>query len=141
MAGRHVRVARGLSFNFKFRLLQLQPRPASALLSRRQYRSLSVTTQRVPLLRRGALFHSGPVYLHSNSAVRPQDRDYSEEEPRTPADVAPLEPHSGVSRSSSSREAAEGENKGPEHAVVSTFDLFSIGIGPSSSHTGACLCV
>lgn len=23
----------------------------------------------------------------------------------------------------------------PEHAVISTFDLFSIGIGPSSSHT------
>lgn len=24
----------------------------------------------------------------------------------------------------------------PQHAVVSTFDLLSIGIGPSSSHTG-----
>lgn len=23
----------------------------------------------------------------------------------------------------------------PEHAVISTFDLFSIGVGPSSSHT------
>ncbi|KAG7093857.1 hypothetical protein E1B28_007495 [Marasmius oreades] len=26
-------------------------------------------------------------------------------------------------------------NQTPEHAVISTFDLFSIGVGPSSSHT------
>lgn len=28
-----------------------------------------------------------------------------------------------------------GERHLPEHAVISTFDLFSIGVGPSSSHT------
>lgn len=40
------------------------------------------------------------------------------------------------------QQAADGEEKdstysenGLEHAVISTFDLFSIGIGPSSSHT------
>ncbi|KDR67938.1 hypothetical protein GALMADRAFT_257429 [Galerina marginata CBS 339.88] len=27
------------------------------------------------------------------------------------------------------------ERQLPEHAVISTFDLFSIGVGPSSSHT------
>jgi hypothetical protein len=36
--------------------------------------------------------------------------------------------------------ASSSENPAPEessdhHAVVSTFDLFSIGVGPSSSHT------
>ena len=29
---------------------------------------------------------------------------------------------------------AEGRTR-PEHAVISTFDLFSVGVGPSSSHT------
>ena len=36
-------------------------------------------------------------------------------------------------------DAADGkqsqENERPEHAVISTFDLFSVGVGPSSSHT------
>ncbi|KAH8832579.1 serine dehydratase alpha chain-domain-containing protein [Flagelloscypha sp. PMI_526] len=36
--------------------------------------------------------------------------------------------------SSSPDSANEGIPK-PEHAVISTFDLFSIGVGPSSSHT------
>ncbi|KAI0060920.1 L-serine ammonia-lyase [Artomyces pyxidatus] len=31
--------------------------------------------------------------------------------------------------------SAEAELQKPEHAVISTFDLFSIGVGPSSSHT------
>lgn len=42
------------------------------------------------------------------------------------------------STSSSSPSSSEGEGPIPsstEHAVISTFDLFSIGIGPSSSHT------
>ncbi|KAF8623930.1 hypothetical protein AX17_007258 [Amanita inopinata Kibby_2008] len=43
-------------------------------------------------------------------------------------------------RSSSSSVHEQSTNaspgiQGPEHAVISTFDLFSIGVGPSSSHT------
>jgi len=47
----------------------------------------------------------------------------------------------GLSPSPDTREADGSEStlKGgpekPEHAVISTFDLFSIGVGPSSSHT------
>jgi Serine dehydratase beta chain len=40
------------------------------------------------------------------------------------------------SESDADADVQTSESKGPEHAVVSTFDLFSIGIGPSSSHTG-----
>lgn len=32
-------------------------------------------------------------------------------------------------------EVADSAGVKPEHAVISTFDLFSIGVGPSSSHT------
>ncbi|KAI8880427.1 L-serine ammonia-lyase [Backusella circina FSU 941] len=40
-----------------------------------------------------------------------------------------------MSSSSSAEELKEPEAQGDHHAVVSTFDLFSIGVGPSSSHT------
>ncbi|TFK51687.1 L-serine ammonia-lyase [Heliocybe sulcata] len=33
------------------------------------------------------------------------------------------------------REEVDAVPPGPQHAVISTFDLFSIGVGPSSSHT------
>ncbi|TFY72303.1 hypothetical protein EVG20_g708 [Dentipellis fragilis] len=33
------------------------------------------------------------------------------------------------------KDSTAGELARPEHAVISTFDLFSIGVGPSSSHT------
>ncbi|KAG8836086.1 hypothetical protein FRC17_010019 [Serendipita sp. 399] len=43
---------------------------------------------------------------------------------------------SGVGSSTSNPEILPGDSKPrAEHAVISTFDLFSIGIGPSSSHT------
>ncbi|KAG8788445.1 hypothetical protein FRC19_004478 [Serendipita sp. 401] len=43
---------------------------------------------------------------------------------------------SGVGLGSSNSETLSGDSKPrAEHAVISTFDLFSIGIGPSSSHT------
>lgn len=34
-----------------------------------------------------------------------------------------------------STEGAADDKPRAEHAVISTFDLFSIGVGPSSSHT------
>ncbi|KAL1747919.1 serine dehydratase alpha chain-domain-containing protein [Schizophyllum fasciatum] len=40
-----------------------------------------------------------------------------------------------VSLKKGADEGAGGERQLPEHAVISTFDLFSIGVGPSSSHT------
>ncbi|THU88683.1 L-serine ammonia-lyase [Dendrothele bispora CBS 962.96] len=36
---------------------------------------------------------------------------------------------------SSARHTHNDQPQKPEHAVISTFDLFSIGVGPSSSHT------
>jgi hypothetical protein len=43
---------------------------------------------------------------------------------------------SGMDRSHSKLDSESTEDKPrAEHAVISTFDLFSIGVGPSSSHT------
>lgn len=53
----------------------------------------------------------------------------------------PLPAHSRPWSSSGSTQQFEGADEGTyseannEHAVISTFDLFSVGIGPSSSHT------
>lgn len=45
-----------------------------------------------------------------------------------------------ISRSIHDTSAGRGQDPSDiSHAVVSTFDLFSIGIGPSSSHTGIVL--
>ncbi|KAG9097046.1 hypothetical protein FS749_007139 [Ceratobasidium sp. UAMH 11750] len=53
---------------------------------------------------------------------------------------APSQLRFNSSFSSGHREGPTGENDAPvesrkEHAVISTFDLFSVGVGPSSSHT------
>jgi hypothetical protein len=40
-----------------------------------------------------------------------------------------------MSSSSAEEQLKEPEDQSDHHAVVSTFDLFSIGVGPSSSHT------
>lgn len=42
---------------------------------------------------------------------------------------------SNTAEAEENNSTAASENTNDHHAVVSTFDLFSIGVGPSSSHT------
>jgi len=46
-----------------------------------------------------------------------------------------LSPDHREDNASGAESSLEKEQERPEHAVISTFDLFSIGVGPSSSHT------
>ena len=57
--------------------------------------------------------------------------------PRGSVKVGPLGYCPGRSYSTAGNAVVTSVDKParPEHAVISTFDLFSIGVGPSSSHT------
>lgn len=77
---------------------------------------------------------------------RPQCRHRGFLRANGPAATSRLRPSCRQQSSAASASATPDEDDGPEetgtyseadheHAVISTFDLFSIGIGPSSSHT------
>ncbi|PWN35151.1 L-serine ammonia-lyase [Meira miltonrushii] len=80
---------------------------------------------------------NGPVSFSDAHFGQERDREEQRRKQRGAKDKDAIE---GESKSSAD---AKKEEQGPgtyseadhEHAVISTFDLFSIGIGPSSSHT------
>lgn len=69
--------------------------------------------------------------LSPRPVLHPQNRSLLRTLPSRNLSVVPLRGSEGNDPESS----LEKDQDKPEHAVISTFDLFSIGVGPSSSHT------
>lgn len=78
--------------------------------------------------RRYSYYLSHPDVVHTGRLTRPSRIAQGQNQIRLIASTSYL--HSRLSH-------VEPEQEKPraEHAVISTFDLFSIGVGPSSSHT------
>ncbi|KAF7973642.1 hypothetical protein HWV62_14718 [Athelia sp. TMB] len=100
---------------------------------------LATRTLSTKTLSRSA-FHLHPQHAlrgHSNLAVTVRNSS-SVQLRRFSRTCQSLEPTTASKLARKANEDAsqdEEEIERPEHAVISTFDLFSIGVGPSSSHT------